>query len=150
MRRASKVDANHRLIVAAFRALGCSVQSLAAVGKGVPDLLVGLAGLNHLVEVKVANGKETPLQVKWAALWRTPTHLVRNVEDVQRLVGVWKSTAVFHVSPPPALDLEHGFTYAHGSAATWVPTPHAHSPVASDVEVDASDYERPNAAQETA
>ena len=122
MRRAAKVDSNHRVIVQAFRALGCTVQSLAAVGKGVPDLLVGFAGLNHLVEVKVAKGKETPAQVKWAAMWRTTVHLVRSVEDVQRLVKAWA-------------DQHHRNTWGIRSVVASV--------VPSDVEVDASDYERP-------
>ena len=42
MRRAAKVDANQEQIVQALRACGATVQSLAGVGKGVPDLLVGI------------------------------------------------------------------------------------------------------------
>lgn len=42
MRRAARTDANQTAIVEALRKCGASVQSLAAVGKGVPDLLVGL------------------------------------------------------------------------------------------------------------
>ena len=41
MRQAAKVDDNQAAIVEALRSLGASVESLAAVGKGVPDLLVG-------------------------------------------------------------------------------------------------------------
>lgn len=40
MRRAARTDANHALIVAGLRACGARVLSLAAVGKGCPDLLV--------------------------------------------------------------------------------------------------------------
>ena len=44
MRRAARVDRNQAEIVVALRAGGASVQPLHAVGKGVPDLLVGWRG----------------------------------------------------------------------------------------------------------
>lgn len=124
MRRAAKTDANHKTIVAAFRAMGCSVQSLAAVGKGVPDLLVAFAGLNFLVEIKDGRKvksarKQTPAQVVWASTWRAPRHLVESVEDVRRLMEAW---------------CKHAWHHTPASACPVVP---------SDVEVDASDYERP-------
>ena len=48
MRRAARVDSNHIEIVKAFRKLGCSVLSLASLGKGVPDLLVAVHGVVDL------------------------------------------------------------------------------------------------------
>lgn len=44
MRRAPRTDANQAEIVAALRTRGALVQSLAGVGAGVPDLLVGWRG----------------------------------------------------------------------------------------------------------
>ena len=44
MRRAARTDSNHEEIVKALRAVGATVQSLAGVGHGVPDLLVGYQG----------------------------------------------------------------------------------------------------------
>lgn len=44
MRRAAKVDDNQGEIVAALQRAGCSVQSLAGVGRGFPDLAVGFQG----------------------------------------------------------------------------------------------------------
>ena len=152
MRRAAKVDANHRTIVAAFKALGCTVQSLAAVGKGVPDLLVAFANLNHLVEIKDGRKvksarKQTPAQVVWASTWRAPRHLVESVEDVQRLVNAWKTQVeALHSShncviagctsttPKRSLDELCAALQASGARLLVVP---------SDVEVDASDWERP-------
>jgi hypothetical protein len=74
MRRAARTDNNHEQIVKALRAVGATVQSLAAVGQGVPDLLVGYQGKNILVEVK--DGSKTPSrrkltddQVKWHDNW---------------------------------------------------------------------------------
>ena len=52
MRRAAKVDANQEEIVKGLRQAGCTVQSLASLGHGVPDLLVGKKGKNYLFEVK--------------------------------------------------------------------------------------------------
>ena len=49
MRRRPRVDANQAEIVAALRAAHCSVQSLASLGDGAPDLLVGHAGANVLL-----------------------------------------------------------------------------------------------------
>ena len=47
-----RTDRNHQEIVKALRDIGCSVQSLASIGKGCPDLLVGHYGRNLLFEVK--------------------------------------------------------------------------------------------------
>lgn len=52
MRKFARLDANHKAVVAALRKIGCSVQSLASVGSGCPDLLVGYHGQNYLIEVK--------------------------------------------------------------------------------------------------
>lgn len=95
MRRAAKVDANHRAVVNLFRAYGCSVQSLAAVGDGVPDLLVGRFGRSHLVEVKdgskpPSQRKLTKAQVAWRDAWKGSTiHVVTNLGDVSALSIAW-------------------------------------------------------------
>lgn len=72
--RAAKVDANQNRIVMALRAVGATVQSLAEVGKGVPDLLVGFRGELVLLEVKdgakVPSAQAlTPDQVAWHRQW---------------------------------------------------------------------------------
>ena len=74
MRRAARTDSNQEEIVKALRAVGATVQSLAGVGHGVPDLLVGYEGKTILMEVK--DGKKspshrelTPDQVKWIDNW---------------------------------------------------------------------------------
>jgi hypothetical protein len=62
LRRAAKVDANHAVIVGGLRACGALVRSLAAVGKGCPDLLVQHRGRLMLLEVK--DGRKSPSQRK--------------------------------------------------------------------------------------
>lgn len=86
MRRAARTDANHSLIVGALLSCGASVQSLAAIGKGCPDLLVGWRGENLLVEIK--NGDKSPSkkklnkgQVEWHAEWRGEVVVVESVEQ---------------------------------------------------------------------
>jgi hypothetical protein len=153
MRRASKVDANHATIVAAFKALGCTVQSLAAVGKGVPDLLVAFAGLNHLVECKdgskpKSSRKQTPAQVAWASTWRAPRHLVESVEDVQRLVKAWRQPELVLEVCRCRSEYETCEVCMSGERERLVPKRGLAAlfgaiPMPSDVECDASDYERP-------
>jgi hypothetical protein len=87
MRRAAKIDANHAEIVAALRKIGCKVQSLAAVGAGVPDLLVMRGFRLYLVEIKDGNKppsarKLTPEQAKWHQEWAgAPLVVVTSVEE---------------------------------------------------------------------
>ena len=74
MRQAAKIDRNQPDIVVALRAIGASVQSLAATGKGVPDLLVGWHGRTYLLEVKDGTlppsaRRLTPDQEAWHAAW---------------------------------------------------------------------------------
>lgn len=58
MRRAAKVDANQDQIVSALRAAGVKVLSMAAMGKGVPDLLCFFH--ERLVMLEVKDGNKAP------------------------------------------------------------------------------------------
>ena len=91
MRRAAKLDANHGAIVQVLLDLGCTVQSLAAVGGGVPDLLIGWRGLNLLLEVKdgdkpPSERRLTPKQALWHRDWRGQVMTAENVEDALQAV----------------------------------------------------------------
>ena len=96
MRRAAKVDANQEQIVQALRACGATVQSLANVGKGVPDLLVGYQGKTLLLEVK--DGRLAPSarrltedQLVWHGAWRGgPLAVVDGVDAALRALGAIK------------------------------------------------------------
>lgn len=83
-----RVDCNQHLIVSALRDAGCSVQSLATVGHGVPDLLVARAGRLFLMEVKVGKAKLTPDELEWHATWRSTVWIVRSIEDALKAVGL--------------------------------------------------------------
>ena len=86
---ARRTDENQESIVAALRAVGCSVECLHAVGRGVPDLAVGVPGTGAtlLLEVKSATGKLTPEQQEWHAKWRGHVAVVRSIEEALRAVG---------------------------------------------------------------
>lgn len=91
MRRAAKVDDNQSEIVSALRDIGCSVQTLAAVGKGVPDLLVGYRGINWLMEIKdgaktKSQQKLTDDQVKWHSSWLGEVYVINSVDAAISLV----------------------------------------------------------------
>jgi len=91
--RYAKVDANQTAVVSALRAAGASVQSLASVGKGVPDLLIGFRGVNLLMEVKDGNKaksaqKLTEDQLRWHGLWLGPISIVDGPEAALRALGV--------------------------------------------------------------
>jgi hypothetical protein len=96
MRRAARVDSNQDQVVEALRAAGATVQSLAAVGQGVPDLLVGFQGQTLLMEVK--NGRKplsqrqlTEDQLKWHGAWRGgPMAIVDGPDAALRMLGVLK------------------------------------------------------------
>ena len=60
MRKRAKLDVNHLEIVATLRKCGASVVSLASVGGGVPDLLVGYARQTCIMEIK--DGDKPPSQ----------------------------------------------------------------------------------------
>ena len=95
MRRAAKIDSNQTEVINALKAAGASVQSLAALGKGVPDLLVSINGVNLLMEVKdgdksKSRQKLTEDQVKWHGAWQGPVCVVDSPEAALRMIGVVK------------------------------------------------------------
>jgi len=86
-----RVDDNQRQIVTALRAAGCTVLSLASIGKGCPDLVVGRGGVNYLLEVK--DGQKPPSQRKltadeqeWVGAWRGQVTVVETVEEALAIV----------------------------------------------------------------
>lgn len=91
--RKARVDDNQREVVAALRKAGCSVEHLHAVGKGVPDLLVGVRTKNYLVEVKDGSKppsarKLTDRQEEWHLRWRGQVLTVTSPEDALRQLGL--------------------------------------------------------------
>ena len=91
MRKHGRTDANQAAIVKALRKAGASVQSLASVGDGCPDLLVGYGVINFLIEVKDQNQppskrKLTPDETAWHGNWATPVYTVESVEEALDII----------------------------------------------------------------
>ena len=89
-RRAHRLDANQDVIVNVLCAVpDVSVFSLAGVAAGCPDLLVGIGGVTHLVEVK--DGAKppsrrtcTPEQQRWMARWHgAPVVVLTDAQTAQ-------------------------------------------------------------------
>lgn len=97
MRRAARIDANQTQIVSALLGAGAMVQSLAGVGNGVPDLLVGINGRLALFEVKdgskpPSKRERTPAQVLWHQKWDGyPICMVDSVATALRHLRVIQS-----------------------------------------------------------
>ena len=81
--RAKRTDQNQKEIVKAFRDLGCSVFDTSSVGKGYPDLNVGINGTTFLVEVKKdAKATYTPQQIEFQGNWKgSPVVRINSVEE---------------------------------------------------------------------
>lgn len=93
MRRAARTDATHTEIVEALRKAGATVHSLAAVGKGMPDLLVGVRGITLLVECKDGSKppsarRLTPDQQDFMRTWTGgPVAVVDGVDAALRVLS---------------------------------------------------------------
>lgn len=88
MRLRARTDTNHREIVNALRNAGASVEDLSRVGRGCPDLCVGLRGQNFLLEIKSGRHRLNAEQVEWRKLWSGHVDIVYSVEDALRAVGL--------------------------------------------------------------
>lgn len=88
MRRKAKIDANHTEIVRALRKVGCSVLSLATLGRGAPDLLIGYKRRNVLVEIKRPRGKLNSQQEGFKDSWKGELCVVRSVDEALLILGI--------------------------------------------------------------
>lgn len=89
-----RVDSNHDSIVRGLRDIGASVQSIASVGKGCPDLLVGVRGFNFVLEVKdgsqpPSKRRLTPDEKKWHESWRGHVRIVTCLDEALDAIGVF-------------------------------------------------------------
>jgi hypothetical protein len=91
-----RVDRNQAEIVQALRKCGAHVQSLAGVGRGCPDLLVGYRGCWRVLEVKdgskpLSQRGLTDAECDWveaAARAGADVDLVWNVDEALAVIGV--------------------------------------------------------------
>lgn len=86
------MDANQAEIVAALRRLGWSVAVLSSVGDGFPDVLVGAAGVNVLLEIKDGQKtksaqKLTEAEVRFHEEWRGQATVVNSLDSAIEAVS---------------------------------------------------------------
>ncbi len=96
MRRKARVDDNQAEVVAALRRFGCSVLCLHQIGKGAPDLAVGIGGKNFFFELK--DGKKvksarrlTDDETDFHAEWRGQIAVACSIEEILKAIGYLKS-----------------------------------------------------------
>ena len=96
MRRRGRIDNSQPIIVRFLREVGAYVQSLANIGEGCPDLLVGFRGKTYLLECKDGDqppSKQTltPEEVFWHREWQGhPVAIVRDEMEAMRAIGAIK------------------------------------------------------------
>ena len=85
-------------VVEGLRAAGATVTSLAAVGRGCPDLVVGALGINYLIElknplVKPSARRLSPDEADWHSCWVGQVAIIETLEEALALVGLPKKKA---------------------------------------------------------
>lgn len=95
-RRAARVDANQASVVKALRKCGARVVSLAAIGNGCPDLLVGFRSEWHVLEVKDGSKapsarKLTPLEADFINSCPAPVYVVCDEIQALKAIGAMRS-----------------------------------------------------------
>jgi hypothetical protein len=89
VRLRGKTDANQSEIRQALHKVGASTHSLAQLGAGCPDLLVGYRQRTYLMEIKAPKGRLTDQQKDWMASWNgAPVHVVHDIDEAFRAIGV--------------------------------------------------------------
>lgn len=90
-----RIDDNHQSIVEGLRDIGATVQSLAALGKGAPDILVGYRFKNYAFEIKnptqpLSKRKLTDAEQSWHILWRGQVEVITSLDQALRAIGAEK------------------------------------------------------------
>lgn len=108
--RSAKIDDSQRELVPFLQAHGATFQSLATVGKGCPDGIVGFMGVTAVVEFKTPRtppktSRRVPrarkatrtvlAQAEWSARWKGSTVVIlRTREDCTEMLNLMAVMAV--------------------------------------------------------
>jgi hypothetical protein len=87
-----RIDANQPSIVRDLRKIGASVQSLAELGKGAPDIAVGYRGLNWFFEIKdwkqpPSKRRLTPHEKQWHQTWNGQVHVIETFDEALKIIS---------------------------------------------------------------
>jgi len=90
-RKAARVDANQADIIKAARRLGATVTDTSRVGQGFPDIVVGIFGINLLIEIKdgdkpPSKRKLTDDQVVWHKAWNGSSYVINSADEMIALI----------------------------------------------------------------
>lgn len=90
-RRAARTDANHATIRDGLRGHGYVVHDTYGAGDGFTDLVVGVAGLNILLEVKdpdqpPSKRKLTASQEKFHSEWEGQVNVVHTLDEALNVI----------------------------------------------------------------
>jgi hypothetical protein len=94
MRTRGRTDANQSEVVKQLRQMGASVAIISSVGGGVPDLIVGVAGRNYLVELKDPNkppserlltNEEETFRRSWSGQWMIGFTAQQIMQDLRKI-----------------------------------------------------------------
>lgn len=88
-----RTDANQVHLVKLAKQLGCSVQCLSNVGHGCPDYVLGIFGVNLLVEFKDGSKppsarKLTDRQIKWHSEWKGQKAVIATELDLEKVINM--------------------------------------------------------------
>ena len=87
MRLRGRTDANQKALRTHAEALGASFVSLANLGEGCSDAMLGWRGETFLVEFKTEKGYLTEQQRQFNRRWQGgKVHVVRTEADLERLL----------------------------------------------------------------
>ena len=93
MRHKPRLDSNQKDIVKELRQYpGVSAHSVASLGHGFPDVIVGFRGRNYLVEIKDPNKppsarKLTDDEKAWHETWTGQVDVAETTEQIISLFG---------------------------------------------------------------
>lgn len=90
MKLHGKIDSNQKEIVKALREIpGVSVLSMASLGNGAPDLLVGYNFKNYLFEIKKdRKAKLTEMEGKFYLDWHGQLSIVCSLDEILKVIGI--------------------------------------------------------------
>jgi Holliday junction resolvase len=82
-----RVDDTQKEIVEALREGGASVQIISDIGRGCPDIIVGMHGRNYLVEIKngrlqTCKQKLTKMEADFFESWKGQVCVINSIDAV--------------------------------------------------------------------
>lgn len=87
-------DANQSLVINRYHEYGCSAEDLGAIGGGLPDLLIGCAGITDITEVKMLGCGLRPSQRTFNDRWRgSRPWVIYTLDDVDAHVADMRKRA---------------------------------------------------------